>query len=78
MSYAVPSSGILCLELLRQAANPQRYYLRLEWIQTEASGGNMASLIQKILSRFLERILDPPGIGQSQPIVPFLENGFPD
>ncbi|PWY72465.1 hypothetical protein BO94DRAFT_607957 [Aspergillus sclerotioniger CBS 115572] len=76
MSYAVPSSGILCLELLRQAAHPQQYDLRLprsviiqdlsllvaylEWIQYTTSCGNVVASIRRILSRCLDQILDTP------------------
>ncbi|GKZ25096.1 hypothetical protein AbraIFM66951_001590 [Aspergillus brasiliensis] len=90
MSYAVPASGILCLELLRQFTHPQSYQIRLQrsaiiqnlsllvvcldWIESEASCRSMVSFIRRILSRCLDRILDPdpPGVEQLQS-VPFLE-----
>lgn len=79
MSYAVPPSGIFCLELLRP-----EYILHisrsdiirelsllvayLEWIQPFASCGDMVLFIQRILSRCLDRILNvPPVLASHQP-----------
>ena len=83
MSYAVPASGILCLELLRQA-HSRNYALRLsrseiiqdlsvlvaflDWIQHWAASGEMVSLIRKILGRCLDRILEvPPSLDAQMP-----------
>ena len=82
MSYAVPASGILCLQLLRQATNPHSYQTRLprsaiiqnlsllvlclDWIETEASCRSMVSFIRGILGRSMDRILDPDPPGAEQ------------
>lgn len=95
MSYAIPASGILCLELLRQATHPQGYQMHLprspiiqnlsllvvclDWIETEASCKSMVCSIRRILSRSLDRILnpDPPGAEQLQSVAPFLDDELP-
>ncbi|GLB09920.1 hypothetical protein AtubIFM57258_005852 [Aspergillus tubingensis] len=95
MSYAIPASGILCLELLRQATHPQGYQMHLprspiiqnlsllvvclDWIETEASCKSMVCSIRRILSRSLDRILDPdpPGAEQLQSVAPFLHDELP-
>ncbi|OJJ78068.1 hypothetical protein ASPBRDRAFT_112726 [Aspergillus brasiliensis CBS 101740] len=82
MSYAVPASGILCLELLRQVTHPQSYQICLQrsaiiqnlsllvvcldWIESEASCRTMVSFIRRILCRCLDRILDPDPPGVEQ------------
>ncbi|KAI2822908.1 transcriptional regulator family: Fungal Specific TF [Aspergillus niger] len=82
MSYAVPASGILCLQLLRQAINPHSYQTRLprsaiiqnlsllvlclDWIETEASCRSMVSFIRGILGRSMDRILDADPPGAEQ------------
>ncbi|KAF7594029.1 hypothetical protein BBP40_010307 [Aspergillus hancockii] len=74
MSYAVPSSGILCLELLRQASHPQTYSIRfprsvviqnlsllagfLDCVRPTASSRDLNLFIIQILRRVLDRILD--------------------
>lgn len=95
MSYAIPASGILCLELLRQATHPQSCQIRLprspiiqnlsllvvclDWIETEASSKGIVRSIRRILSRSLDRILDPdpPGVEQPQSVAPFLDDELP-
>jgi hypothetical protein len=74
MSYAVPSSGILCLELLRQASHPQTYNIHfprseviqslcllvgfLDWVRPTASRRDSNLFVTRILRRVLDRILD--------------------
>ncbi|GFF77803.1 hypothetical protein IFM62136_09657 [Aspergillus lentulus] len=79
MSYAVPPSGILCLELLRPEyilhfprsdiiKNLSLLVAYLEWIQPLASSGDTVSFIRRILGRCLDRILNvPPVLGSHQP-----------
>lgn len=79
MSYAVPPSGILCLELLRPEyilhfprsdiiQNLSLLVAYLEWIQPLASSGDTVSFIRRILGRCLDRILNvPPVLGSHQP-----------
>ncbi|KAI9042125.1 fungal specific transcription factor domain-containing protein [Aspergillus affinis] len=77
MSYAVPASGVLCLELLRQASNPESYPLHLprleiiqslgllvgflDWVRPMASARDFNVFIARIVGRVLDRILDAPG-----------------
>ncbi|PWY89189.1 hypothetical protein BO70DRAFT_331057 [Aspergillus heteromorphus CBS 117.55] len=76
MSYAAPCSGILCLELLRQASHPQSYTLDLprseiiqnlsllvaflDWLRPWESDGAVRTQIKAILQRSLDRILSMP------------------
>ncbi|RAL02539.1 Zn(II)2Cys6 transcription factor [Aspergillus ibericus CBS 121593] len=76
MSYAVPCSGILCLELLRQATAPSTYTLDLprsdiiqnlsllvaflDWLKPSGSDILAAGQIKGILRRSLDRILSMP------------------
>ncbi|KAL4782547.1 hypothetical protein BJX76DRAFT_369104 [Aspergillus varians] len=80
MSYGVPSSGILCLELLRQATHPESHVLTiprseviqnlsllvayLEWIQPSASCRETVSFIRKVLAQSLDRVLNMPFLPQ--------------
>jgi hypothetical protein len=80
MSYAVPPSGILCLELLRPEyivhiprsdiiQNLSLLVAYLDWIQPLASCGDTVSFIRRILGRCLDRILNVPRVlGFQQPI----------
>jgi hypothetical protein len=72
MSYAVPPSGILCLELLRPEyivhiprsdiiQNLSLLVACLDWIRPSASGDTVF-YIRKILGRCLDRILNVPSI----------------
>ncbi|PWY80766.1 hypothetical protein BO94DRAFT_536986 [Aspergillus sclerotioniger CBS 115572] len=76
MSYAVPCSGILCLELLRQATSPSTYMLDLprsdiiqnlsllvaflDWLKPSSSDIIAKGQIKGILRRSLDRILSMP------------------
>ncbi|RAL07260.1 uncharacterized protein BO97DRAFT_263008 [Aspergillus homomorphus CBS 101889] len=76
MSYGAPCSGILCLELLRQASNPQAYILDLprseviqnlslfvaflDWLKPSGADISAKSQIKSILQRSLDRILAMP------------------
>ncbi|RAH39940.1 uncharacterized protein BO95DRAFT_488819 [Aspergillus brunneoviolaceus CBS 621.78] len=76
MSYGAPCSGILCLELLRQASNPQAYNLDLprsatiqnlslfvaflDWLKPCGSDISAKTQIKSILQRSLDRILAMP------------------
>ena len=76
MSYAVPGSGILCLELLRQSSSPETYTLKLprsdiiqdlsvlvaflDWLRPSESDIAAKAQIKGILQRSLDRILSMP------------------
>ncbi|KAF5867078.1 hypothetical protein ETB97_003998 [Aspergillus alliaceus] len=76
MSYAVPSSGILCLELLRQTNHSEIDSSRLprseviqnlsllvgflDWLRPTTSSRDLNLFITRILRRVLDRILDTP------------------
>ncbi|GKZ38802.1 hypothetical protein AbraIFM66950_011296 [Aspergillus brasiliensis] len=76
MSYAVPGSGILCLELLRQASSLETYTLDLprsdiiqnlsvlvaflDWLRPSESDVAAKAQIKEILQRSLDRILSMP------------------
>ncbi|PYH66941.1 transcription factor [Aspergillus vadensis CBS 113365] len=76
MSYAVPGSGILCLELLRQSSSPETYTLDLprsdiiqnlsvlvaflDWLRPSESDIAAKAQIKGILQRSLDRILSMP------------------
>ncbi|KAI2971488.1 transcriptional regulator family: Fungal Specific TF [Aspergillus niger] len=76
MSYAVPGSGILCLELLRQSSSPETYTLELprsdiiqdlsvlvaflDWLRPSESDIAAKAQIKGILQRSLDRILSMP------------------
>ncbi|OJJ98281.1 hypothetical protein ASPACDRAFT_1871775 [Aspergillus aculeatus ATCC 16872] len=76
MSYGAPCSGILCLELLRQASHPQAYNLDLprsatiqnlslfvaflDWLKPCGSDISAKTQIKSILQRSLDRILAMP------------------
>ncbi|XRM44978.1 hypothetical protein ABZX51_008080 [Aspergillus tubingensis] len=81
MSYAVPGSGILCLELLRQSSSPETYTLDLprsdiiqnlsvlvaflDWLRPSDSDIAAKAQIKGILQRSLDRILSMPASLQS-------------
>ncbi|BCS02010.1 uncharacterized protein AKAW2_60274A [Aspergillus luchuensis] len=81
MSYAVPGSGILCLELLRQSGSPETYTLDLprsdiiqnlsvlvaflDWLRPSESDIAAKAQIKGILQRSLDRILSMPASLQS-------------
>jgi hypothetical protein len=79
----VPSSGVLCFELLKQSKNPQAPRLNLpksetiqnlslfigflNWVRPNAANYEVCCKMREIISRVLDQILEGPSQTQSQP-----------
>jgi hypothetical protein len=75
MCYGIPSSGVICVELLRQMKQPRSTHLRLprseviqnlsllvgflEWIRPTAANSGLCGRMSVIIKRILDQVLDP-------------------
>lgn len=80
MCYGIPASGIICVELLRQAKQPKTTHLRmprseviqnlsmlvgfLEWVRPTAANRELCGRMSVIIKRILDQVLDPPSLSQ--------------
>ena len=76
MAYGVPSSGVICVELLRQMRSPRSTHLRLprseviqnlsllvgflDWVRPTAANHELCGRMSTIIRRILDRVLEPP------------------
>jgi hypothetical protein len=76
MSYGVPSSGVLCIELLKQTRDPGTYRLMLPrsetiqnlsvfigflgWVRPTAGNYEVCCRMKGIITRILDQILEAP------------------
>ena len=74
LSFAVPASGTLCAELIKQARHPSSSALViprsetiqnlsllvafLDWVQPSAPNGELCHRVKEILSRVLDQLLN--------------------
>jgi hypothetical protein len=76
MCYGIPSSGVLCVELLKQIKHPRSTNLRiprseviqnlsllvgfLDWVRPTAANRELCGRMSVIIKRILDQVLDPP------------------
>lgn len=76
MCYGIPSSGVLCVELLKQIKHPRSNDLRiprseviqnlslligfLDWVRPTAANRELCGRMSVIIKRILDQVLDPP------------------
>jgi hypothetical protein len=76
MAYGVPSSGVICVELLRQMRSPRSTHLRLprseviqnlsllvgflDWVRPTAANRELCGRMSAIIRRILDKVLEPP------------------
>lgn len=78
MCYGMPSTGILCAELIKQIRHPSTIEYKfpcsevvqnlslmigfLEWIKPEAGNYKLCQHMSKVIKRVLEFAFDPPAV----------------
>jgi len=76
MCYGIPSSGIICVELLKQMRQPRSIHVRmprseviqnlsmlvgfLEWVRPTAANRELCGRMSVIIKGILDQVLDPP------------------
>lgn len=78
MCYGIPSSGVICAELLKQMKQPRSTHSRiprseviqnlsllvgfLDWVRPTAANSVLCGRMSVIIKRILDQVLDPPPI----------------
>lgn len=76
MCYGIPSSGVLCVELLKQIKHPRSDHPRiprseviqnlslligfLDWVRPTAANRELCGRMSVVIKRILDQVLDPP------------------
>jgi hypothetical protein len=76
MGYGIPSSGLICVELLKQMKEPRARHIImprseviqnlsmlvgfLEWVRPTAANHELCGRMSVIIKRILDQVLDPP------------------
>lgn len=74
MAYGIPCAGVICVQLLKQAAGNSDLQLSrsdaiqkltmfigfLEWIRPTDGNFQLAGRLRKVVRSILDRVLDPP------------------
>lgn len=80
MCYGIPSSGVVCVELLKQMKQPRGAHLRiprsdmiqnlsllvgfLDWVRPTAANSELCGRMSVTIKRILDQVLDPPPMSQ--------------
>jgi hypothetical protein len=81
MCYGIPSSGVLCVELVKQLKGESRLKLSrtaaiqqltmfigfLEWIRPTDGNYSLARRLKTVVKCVIEHVLDPPELQSKQP-----------
>jgi hypothetical protein len=82
MYHAVPASGIICVELLKQTKDPLYHHIIrrsesiqdlimftgfLDWVKPGAPNYEVCRRIQEIIGRVLEQVVESPGATAEKP-----------